>query len=770
MIQNNDEKTAFFDFFSFPHNPEDLFTLLYLIGKDQNHEFYKAINNETREVFCIEIISFEKNTNEKEKSKNEENLGIFQKIKQETLLLKSIKNGENIIQYYGSYLSFKFKNIWLIFEYCPGGSIYDLMKIMKRTLIEKEISIIMNDILHGLIYIHQLNVIHRNLKSTTILLNEKGKFKINNFTKSIQKLNNNDLFYSKNKSIEKLLDIKYDIFLLGITCIELFLEFKECNLNRKRIIEKLKNNNNSLQKFFDKELLNSNEKYISPEFIEFIQKCVEPNSNKRPTAFELSSHPFIKKYYNSSERENFINSLKYNIEKVEDSKKEKYNQNNRKIFLGNFYSSIYSKTGKTIKSNLTNNDKSYNNISNLGNENNNNTTLNVDKIAEFRIEQMKNGDFENDKCSNRYTNNDLYSNIDNTGINNIMDDSSEKNIKESAVFGKGEGEGEFEEDKSYEIQKKSLLPKNLFKKENEDNKIEVNQKDDLEENEIDLNKKDCEEYYFKDIWDNLHKYEDNFKKNLSDKNINYNNHILNFSEDSFNTEYINDDINNENNNQKKYIPFSDMKCDVIQLGSSVQKIRKSKKSNFSSEYSLKNSASKMFENNYMDCKDNINNIQKKFLLSFGNIGSNEMDINKKNDKIKNNKNDISTCFGSVNSPLSHKPLRKNKSCKQILNFGKNNNKENSINENNNNNEMNKVKILNLDLNDKNNFDNCYYSQRNKIPLFKFLDNINIEYKKDEINSSKTNIIKINKIFNKNKGKNNILSNEKTKNATINEEY
>ena len=91
MIQNHDEKTAFFDFFSFPHNPEDLFTLLYLIGKDQNHEFYKAINNETREVFCIEIISFEKNINEKEKSKKEENSGIFQKIKQETILLKSIK-------------------------------------------------------------------------------------------------------------------------------------------------------------------------------------------------------------------------------------------------------------------------------------------------------------------------------------------------------------------------------------------------------------------------------------------------------------------------------------------------------------------------------------------------------------------------------------------------------------------------------------------------------------------------------------------------------
>ena len=148
-----------------------------------------------------------------------------------------------------------------------------------------------------------------------------------------------------------------------------------------------------------------------------------------------------------------------------------------------------------------------------------------------------------------------------------------------------------------------------------------------------------------------------------------------------------------------------------------------------------------------------------------------MDINKKNDMIKYNKNDISTCFGSVNSPLSNRLLGKNKSCKQILHFRKNNNnKENSINENNNNNEMNKVKILNLDLDDKNNFENCYYSERNKIPLFKFIDDINIGYKKNEINCFKTNMIKIKKIFNKNKGKNNILSNEKTKTVTINQEY
>ena len=118
----NNGKTLFYDFFSFPHNPEELFTLLYLIGKGDNYEIYKAINNETREIFCIKIYQLDKNNSDFENTKNNEISSklFFQKLKQETALMKSLKNCENITQYYGSYLSFKSKNIWLIYEYCPS--------------------------------------------------------------------------------------------------------------------------------------------------------------------------------------------------------------------------------------------------------------------------------------------------------------------------------------------------------------------------------------------------------------------------------------------------------------------------------------------------------------------------------------------------------------------------------------------------------------------------------------------------------------------------
>ena len=444
----NGVNTLFFDFFSFPNNPEELFTLLYLIGKNDNYEIYKAIYKETREVFCIKIIPLDRKINEKEKYST----FFFEKLKQETLLNKSIKNCDYITKYHGSFLSLKNKNIWLIYEYCPAGSLYDIMKIIDRPLTEKEISIIMNDILHGLIYIHQLNIIHKDIKLTNILLNEKGISKLNNFNKSIQQLNNNLLISINSDNNEDLNDPKFDIFLLGITCIELFLGIKDNSFDRKIIIDNLKNNNPSLKKMLEKELLYLNDKHISKEFFEFIQKCIELNPYKRPTAYELNNHRFIKKNCNSLEKVNFINSIRFNIEKVENYKKENYKKanfisSNKKLEFDN---SILSHNKNNIKSNISFNDKSSLNISNLNNITNNNVN-DDDKIAEFNIKQFGREDETLENENEKFTNKDLYSNIDNTAINN-GDESLNVTLKESAVFGKGM---QIDKNKSFEIQKKS---------------------------------------------------------------------------------------------------------------------------------------------------------------------------------------------------------------------------------------------------------------------------------------------------------------------------
>ena len=743
-------KSLNYDFFSFPHNPEELFTLLYLIGKNDNYEIYKAIYNETRDVYCVKIISLDKNT-ENENNKNNENSSklFLQKLKQETLLMKSIKNCENIVHYYGSFLSFKSKNIWLVYEYCPSGSLYDLMKILDREFTEREISIIINDILHGLIYIHQLNIIHKNIKLTNILLNEKGIVKLNNFSKSVQALNTN-IYNICDKNSDESNDTKYDIFLLGLTCIELILGIKDKKINRQKLIDKIKNNGNNIQKIISNEYLSMNNKYISKEFIEFVKKCIEANPYKRPTAFELINHPFIKNN-RIDERARFIDIIRFNIEKIENIKKVNYIPNKAKK-KGLFYNSIFSNTKNTLKSNLSINDKNKNsiNISNINNNTNDNNTS-IDKLAEFRLEEFKNPKEARDY--DRYTNKDLfYSNIDNTNINNGTEGSLDNTMKESAAFGKGEADANNEE---YEIKKKTLLPKNFLKKEeNED--IKIGKNNDMENKFV---KKDSEEIDFKVNLDHLNKYEDIFKSQLSNKNecnynYNDNDHILDFSEDQ------SIDINNkeEEIKQEKYIPFSSLKCDVIQIGSSIQ--RTSKKSNYTSEYSLKNSIFKSGGNN--DGKDNL------IILSFGNQKLNENELYRRNEiKDKNIKCERSTCPASINSKINIMPKNENKSDKQLLHIRKSNFEANvnKIIDRYNKINKNKIKNINWNINDK--IDKNFYSERTRSPfLYKYLDEFDVK-KENEIKLKKTNIIKIDKIFN-NKKNNNLLLEEKIKNVIIKE--
>ena len=76
---------------------------------------------------------------------------------------------------------FKFikgSDLWIVMEYCGGGSVSDIMRMRKKTLIEDEISTILRDTLLGLEYLHQRRKIHRDIKAGNILLNSEGHAKL----------------------------------------------------------------------------------------------------------------------------------------------------------------------------------------------------------------------------------------------------------------------------------------------------------------------------------------------------------------------------------------------------------------------------------------------------------------------------------------------------------------------------------------------------------------------------------------------------------------
>jgi serine/threonine-protein kinase 24/25/MST4 len=80
-------------------------------------------------------------------------------IIQEISILSEL-NSPYVTKYHGSYL--RGSDLWIIMEFCSGGSCQDLMK--PALIGEEYIMIIIRELLLGLEYLHGDNKLHRDIK------------------------------------------------------------------------------------------------------------------------------------------------------------------------------------------------------------------------------------------------------------------------------------------------------------------------------------------------------------------------------------------------------------------------------------------------------------------------------------------------------------------------------------------------------------------------------------------------------------------------------
>ena len=91
-------------------------------------------------------------------------------------LLQKI-NHPNIVKFYGFF--FKSHHLYIILEYCSGGSVSKILKIIKKN--EDIIRQYTFQILCGLEYLHAHNIIHRDIKCANILIGKNGTCKLTDF-------------------------------------------------------------------------------------------------------------------------------------------------------------------------------------------------------------------------------------------------------------------------------------------------------------------------------------------------------------------------------------------------------------------------------------------------------------------------------------------------------------------------------------------------------------------------------------------------------------
>lgn len=100
----------------------------------------------------------------------------------ETSILRTLKDSKakNINTLYDA---FDFHSqLWIISEYCPGGSVHTLMKANpKGGLEERFIIAIARELAVALKHVHEAGIIHRDVKAANILITEQGQLQLCDF-------------------------------------------------------------------------------------------------------------------------------------------------------------------------------------------------------------------------------------------------------------------------------------------------------------------------------------------------------------------------------------------------------------------------------------------------------------------------------------------------------------------------------------------------------------------------------------------------------------
>lgn len=144
-----------------------------LIGQGSFGKVYLGMDAEKGLLMAVKQVDLAIGGNGSEEKKQ----SMVTAMQQEIDLLKDLQH-ENIVQYLDSSTDQSHLNIFL--EYVPGGSVSALLSNY-GAFEEALVSNFVRQILTGLEYLHERNIIHRDIKGANILVDNKGGVKISDF-------------------------------------------------------------------------------------------------------------------------------------------------------------------------------------------------------------------------------------------------------------------------------------------------------------------------------------------------------------------------------------------------------------------------------------------------------------------------------------------------------------------------------------------------------------------------------------------------------------
>jgi len=227
------------------------------------------------------------------------------KLIAESEALFRVQDHPNVVQYQGHGGENSGK-VWMVMEYCDGGSITRLRKVMKTLMSEFHIAYIMHSVLLALSFVHAKHIVHKDIKGANILLTKRGFVKLSDFGIAVEDEREEKDFAGSilfmgpelfNKDTAKMSNSKSDIWSLGITAIELAEGKPPCfGMKWDEFIKEILRGpvpELKSKKSLDKPTRKVDQVEWSDEFKNFIKRCLIKDPDKRPTAEELLQDPFV---------------------------------------------------------------------------------------------------------------------------------------------------------------------------------------------------------------------------------------------------------------------------------------------------------------------------------------------------------------------------------------------------------------------------------------------------------------------------------------------
>ncbi|KAL1998867.1 hypothetical protein VTN02DRAFT_5456 [Thermoascus thermophilus] len=245
------------------------------LGKGAFGSVYRALNWNTGETVAVKQIKLA------DLPKSE-----LRVIMLEIDLLKNLDH-PNIVKYHGFVKSAETLNI--ILEYCENGSLHSISKNFGR-FPENLVGLYMSQVLHGLLYLHEQGVIHRDIKGANILTTKEGLVKLADFGVASRTtgLHESSVVGTPYWMAPEVIELSgattaSDIWSLGCTVIEL--------LEGKPPYYKLQ----PMPALF--RIVNDDHPPLpqgaSPAVKDFLMQCFQKDPNLRVSARKLLKHPWI---------------------------------------------------------------------------------------------------------------------------------------------------------------------------------------------------------------------------------------------------------------------------------------------------------------------------------------------------------------------------------------------------------------------------------------------------------------------------------------------